>query len=497
MQCQKGTEEDPVVVVGFSFRFPQDAVSDDAFWKIICEGTSTMTEVPETRYNINGHHDFNPARQDMLPCRGGHYVKGDIFAFDAPFFTTSSTEARAMDPQLRVLLETSYHALESAGLPLVAVRGSSTSVFVGNLIAEYSSLYGNDDEINAKYQATGISSSMLSNRLSWFYDFRGPSISLDTACSSSLVGLHLACQSLRNGESEMSLVCGAQLQLDPRSMSIPMSRLNFLSSSSHCHSFDEQADGYSRGEGVGVVVLKRLSRALANGDTIRAVIRGTSANQDGRTPSISQPSSIAQAALIRKAYESVDSDFQSTAYFEAHSTGTPVGDPIEAQGISLAFSDHRDIHNPLFFPMTATDWPKEGLRRASANSFGFGGTNAHVVLDDALHYLQARRLPGTHNTVMGGSNTGTPGRGVGQPGKHVILRECPFLFVFSTADENGIQRLSTDFENHLHQTATDAETHYLADIAFTLSSKRTQHPWRSYALGTSVQDLRASLSNIA
>ncbi|KAI1080984.1 hypothetical protein F5B20DRAFT_588940 [Whalleya microplaca] len=548
MAGPKYVREDPVVVVGFSFRFPQDTVSDDAFWKVISEGISTMTEVPETRYNANGHHDLDQARQDTVACRGGHYLTGDIAAFDAPFFAISSTEAKAMDPQLRLLLETSYHALESAGQPLEAVRGSSTSVFVGNLIAEYSSLYGNDDEINAKYQATGISSSMLSNRLSWFYDFRGPSISLDTACSSSLTGLHLACQSLLQGESEMSLVCGVQLQLEPRSMSVPLSRLNFLSPDSQCYSFDERANGYSRGEGVGVIVLKRLSKALENGDIIRAVIRGTAVNQDGRTPSISQPSSTAQAALIRKAYEKVGFDFHSTGYFEAHGTGTSLGDPIEAKGISLAFSEHRNLDNPLFvgsvkanighlegtagiaglikiilmlerakvppvallnhlnpaidadqwhlqFPMTAEDWRGDGLRRASANSFGFGGTNAHVVVDDALHYLQAAGLQGLHNTVSRNNNMYSSNEPLQLPGKCGVSKESPFLFVVSAADENGIQRQATALESHLHQIA-DASTQYLADLAFTLSNKRSRHPWKSFILSHSIEHLRRNLSGM-
>ncbi|KAK6948366.1 hypothetical protein Daesc_010132 [Daldinia eschscholtzii] len=544
--------DDPVVVVGHSFRFPQGAVSDDTFWKIIQEGISTMTEVPKSRYDINGHHRSGVSRQDTVSARGGHYIDGDISAFDAPFFTMSGTEARAMDPQLRLLLETTYHALESAGMSLEAVRGSSTSVFVGNLISEYSSLYGYDDEINAQYQATGTSSSMLSNRLSWFYDLRGPSLTLDTACSSTLTGLHLACQSLLQDESEMGLVCGAQLQLEPRSMSIPLSRLKFLSPDGHCYSFDERANGYSRGEGVGVLVLKRLSRAIKNGDTIRAVIRGTSANQDGRTPSITQPSSVAQASLIRKAYETVGFDFGSTGYIEAHGTGTAVGDLTETRGISEVFSPHYSTENPLYlgsvkanighleaaagvagvikailmlekgvippnamlenlnpairdtewnfnFPRTAIPWPKSGLRRVSVNSFGFGGTNAHVVVDDAFHFLQARGLHGLHNTTTIASSNNifkhklTNGEAVRQDLD--TTDKNTLLFVLSAADEKGIQRVSASLETHLKELKEGLQAQYLQDLAFTLGNKRSSLPWKSFVLGDSIHSLIENLSS--
>ncbi|KAG6361100.1 hypothetical protein INS49_009324 [Diaporthe citri] len=305
--------EDPVVIVGLSFRFPSDAVSEESFWEILREGHSTMTEVPASRYNINGHYSDASGRQHGVTARGGHFIKGDISAFDAPFFKMSAAEAKAMDPQLRVLLETTYHAFESANLSLDDVAGSNTSVYVGSLSQEYDSLFAFDEEIDAKYQAIGTSSSMLSNR----------------------------------GESDMSLVGGVQMQLEPRKMTAAVSRLGFLSPDSHCYSFDDRANGYSRGEGVAMLVLKRLSKALEDGDTIRAVVRGTATNQDGRTPSITQPSPTAQAALIQRTYQMAGLDFKDTGYFEAHGTGTAVGDPIEASGISQAFTRYRDPQNPL------------------------------------------------------------------------------------------------------------------------------------------------------
>ncbi|KAI0383268.1 hypothetical protein F5Y04DRAFT_269991 [Hypomontagnella monticulosa] len=521
--------EDPVVIVGLSFRFPQDAVSEDGFWDIICQRVSTMTEVPADRYNIDGHHSTGASRHGTTSARGGHFLNADVSAFDAPFFSMSAAEANAMDPQLRLLLETSYHALESAGIPIETARGSLTSVFVGSLGSEYTSLFDGDDEINAQYEATGTAAAMLSNRVSWFYDLRGPSITIDTACSSSLIALHLACENLLQGESDMSLVCGAQLQLEPRSMSVQASRLNFLSPDSHCYSFDDRANGYSRGEGVGVVVLKRLSKALKDGDTIRAVIRSTSSNQDGRTPSVTQPSSAAQAALIREAYKPLNLDFKSTTYVEAHGTGTPVGDPIEARGLSMVFSDHHRSDDPLFigsvkanighleaaagiagliktvlalekgvippialldrlnpaidatawnfkFPTSPIPWPKEGLRRASVNSFGFGGANAHAVVDDAFHYLQSRGLRGEHNTS-----------------------ETPLVPSADVPIESYINE--PILGNGPHDDETDppkaVRAQYLHDLAFTLTNKRSMLPWKSFALGNSLEQLQGNLLTLA
>ncbi|XP_044721361.1 KR domain-containing protein [Hirsutella rhossiliensis] len=524
--------EDPVVIVGFAFRFPQEAVSEDAFWNIIRDGLSTRTEVPRSRYNINGHNSQTPGRQDT-----SHFIKGDISTFDAPFFKMSSVEAKAMDPQLRLLLETTYHAFENAGVSLDKVQGSNTSVYVGNLAQEYVSLFSHDGEISAKYQATGNSAAMLSNRLSWFYDLRGPSVSIDTACSSSLVALHIACQSLLRGESDMSIVGGVQLQLDPMTMTAPISRLGFLSPDGQCYSFDDRANGYSRAEGVGMVVLKRLSHAVRDGDTIRAVIRGTSANQDGRTPSISQPSATAQAALIRKAYEPLGDDFGLPGYFEAHGTGTAIGDPIEAEAISLAFSGLLSPETPLHvgsvkanighlepsagiagliktvlmlergvippnallenlnprikadkwhlkFPTSALPWPTEGLRRASVNSFGFGGTNSHVVIDDALHYLQSqdRSQPLANGAVTNGISKAVPDK---------------LLFLLCAADENGVRRQAAALENHLAQPDRAFSSEYLQDLAFTLGSRRSMLPWKSFALGASAQELQQSLHGLS
>ncbi|CRK21966.1 hypothetical protein BN1723_017962, partial [Verticillium longisporum] len=251
-----------------------------------------------------------------------------------------------MDPQQRGLLESTYRALENAGQPLEKVTGSKTGVFVGCFTREYEAIMFKETETQQRYFATGTGTTMLANRLSYFYDLRGPSVSLDTACSSSLVACHLACASLRSGECDTALAAGCNLFYNPDTI-IPLTALGFLSPDGRCYSFDSRANGYSRGEGFGMVVLKRLSDALRDGDTVRAVIRGSASNQDGRSPGITQPTRQAQVDLIRAAYDAAGLDLTRTRFFEAHGTGTPVGDPIEASAISGAFSEHRSAAEPM------------------------------------------------------------------------------------------------------------------------------------------------------
>ena len=332
--------------------------------------------------------------------------------------------------------------------------------------------------------------------------------------------------------------------------------MNFLSPDSKCYSFDSRANGYSRGEGFGVVVIKPLAKAIEDGDTIRAVIRATASNQDGRTSGITQPSDGAQEQLIRRAYLDGGLDMERTRYFEAHGTGTPLGDPIEAKAIHSAFKNSRPPGQPLYigavksnighlegasglagliksilvlengiippniwfervnpkipvedwgidFPVQNTAWPTTGLRRASVNSFGFGGSNAHAVLDDAYHYLQARGLKGRHVTREKSSvrptvdpdqltTSAQVNGGKHESSKKPKSANVPKLLVWSASDENGLQRLASVYEAHLSKSTTFHEG-YLDDLAYTLSEKRSRLTWRSYAIASSLEQLKLSL----
>ena len=308
-------------------------------WKFLLKGRSAHTPFPEDRIG-SGHYHPDPEHGGSYAVKGGHFLSEDPAYFDAPFFSITKGEVMALDPQQRVVLESVYHALENAGLPIETVSGSNTSVFVSGFNHDHLANLNTDPESTMKYKPTGTTNSLLSNRVSWFFDFKAPSVTLDTACSSSMVALHLGCQSLRSRECDMSVISGVTMISFPTDI-MSMGHHGFLSPEGKCFSFDHRADGYARGEGVGSLVVKRLSDAIRDGNTIRSVIRGIGVNQDGRTPGISMPSSTAQESLMRKVYASVGLSVEDTMMVEAHGTGTAAGDPIEANAIARTFASRK------------------------------------------------------------------------------------------------------------------------------------------------------------
>ncbi|GES63212.1 polyketide synthase [Aspergillus terreus] len=369
----------------------------------------------------------------------------------------SKTELLSLDPQHRLVMENVYHALENAGVTMENAISSNTSVFVNGYNHDHADNINLDLETTLKYKPTGTDNSLISGRVSWFYDFRGPSLTIDTACSGSLVGLHLACQSLKEKESDMAVVSGVNV-IGFLSHMIGMSYSGFVGSEGKCFSFDHRADGYARGEGVGTVIVKRLSDAVEDGNIIRALIRGTGLNHDGRTPGITYPSLSSQEELIRRTYRRAGLDTADTCYIESHGTGTQAGDFIEASAISRGF-DTASRNTPLYvgalksnighleggsgiagliktimilengiippnvnfekpnpkipvdewklkFPTERTPWPHSGPRRASVSCFGLNGTNSHCILDDACGFLTVHGVVGKHRTVP--PNTSQP-----------------------------------------------------------------------------------------
>ncbi|KAF2179436.1 hypothetical protein K469DRAFT_596142 [Zopfia rhizophila CBS 207.26] len=547
---------EPIAVVGFSFKLPQDADSPEGFWRILMERRCTMTEWPKDRVNIDSYHNQDRTERSSVPARGANFIKEDPSLFDAPFFSITATEAASMDPQQRMLLETSYRAFENAGIPLEQLRGSNTGVYTGSMNDDYRLLTVRDIENTPKYAPTGIACSMLANRISWFFDLNGPSINLDSACSSSLMALHFACQGLRTGDTSMALVTGANLLLGVESM-LSMTQMGFLSPDSRSFSFDERANGYARGEGIGVVVLKRLSDAIKDNDTIRAVIRSTGANQDGYTPGITVPSRDSQARLIRETYEKAGLDLGSTRYFEAHGTGTPVGDPLEAAAIGSVFQQYRSPEEPLYigalksnighlegasgvaalikaimvlengiippntnferpnpkidadslnikFPLQSTPWPSSGLRRASVNSFGFGGSNAHAVLEDAHSYLKSKHLLANHSTSLDSSRNDSVWSEVDSPrrlseDKQSSDGPISELLIWTAADEAAVLRTTDEYAQHLSDTLSrnPLPDGYCKDLSYTLSCRRSRFGWRSFAVidsSGSLADLKPLVS---
>ncbi|APA10781.1 hypothetical protein sscle_07g055510 [Sclerotinia sclerotiorum 1980 UF-70] len=536
---ESSTKIEPLAIVGLSFKFPQGMETANSLWKGLASSRSAWSSFPESRLNFDGVYDPDTGRLNSFPLKGAHFLNGDISAFDAPFFTIGPSEAAEIDPQSRILLEVTYRALENAGISIESVSNTNTSVYTGSFGDDYKSFSTKDPQFGGQYSASSVSANMLANRISWYFNLRGESINMDTACSSTLVAFHTACERLRSRESNMAIVAGSNLFLSP-DMAMSLNNQNFLSPDGRCWSFDEKANGYGRGEGFGVLVVKRLSDALENNDPIRAAVLATGTNQDGRTPGIVQPSRSAQAQLIRDVYRKAGLDMSQTRYVEAHGTGTSVGDPIEAGAIADAFSHTLSADSPLFigsiksnighlegtsgiaglvksvlilerrmipgiaglehvnhsivaehphlkFPKDLTSWPSDSLCRLSINSFGFGGTNAHVIMEDAAGYLDNREKAINRTQVNGTNHANHDQRPMTNGFHHLETRR---ILVFSAQDENGIKRLESAYNDHWSQMNKDElSDSYMSRLSYTLGNRRSALLWRSFATVNSKNDL--------
>ncbi|KAK7978171.1 polyketide synthase [Apiospora saccharicola] len=518
---------DDIAIIGLGCRFPGGATTSSKLWDLFVNGRSAWSPIPASKYNAAAHYHPSSERGGSNWVKGGHFLEDgpeNGKQFDAPFFNITRTEAMSLDLQQRIVLENVYEALENAGLRLDEVKGSRTSVYAGAFTDDSRAIMNEDPDVLLKFKPTGTSTSIISNRISYFYDLRSTSLTLDTACSSSLVAFALGCQDLRNGGSDMSIITGVNIIESPETM-YRMSNLGFLSPDGRCFSFDSRANGYSRGEGVGTVILKPVAAALRDGNTIRAIVRGTGIGQDGQgTGAMTLPNKTAQEALMREVYANYKLNLDETGLVEAHATGTAAGDPLEAGAIASTFrrvntsgssakpplyvgagkTNHGHLEgasgvaaiiktvltleqgvippninfekcNPripidkwgIKLPLEPTPFVgADGLRRASINSFGFGGTNAHVILDDAASYLKGKALKGLHQTKS------TPS-------------SLPQLE--SLATEKQTQQASSPS----HKGVSDES--YLSNLAYTLSQHRTQHAWRVAIPADSHASLLASL----
>ena len=414
-------------------RFP-GAPSLEAYWRLLSEGKDAITEIPGDRWNIDDYYDAEPGKSGKMSTRWGGFLDR-VDEFDPAFFNISPREAVRMDPQQRLMLEVAWETLEQAGVAPDALAGTQTGVFVGIGNYDYCRLLSRDIHQVSAYDGTGNTLSIAANRLSYTLDLRGPSAIVETACSSSLVALHYACNSLRIGESDLCLVGGVSLMLSPEPF-ITYSHARMMAADGHCKTFDASADGYVRGEGGGMVLLKRLSAAIADGDQISAVIRGSAVNQDGLSNGLTAPNGPSQQSVIRKALENAGISPAQVSYVEAHGTGTPLGDPIEFKALQSALGEGRSPKNPcwigsvktnighleaasgiaslikvvlslqhkqipphlhlnqinpyislektaLKIPTQLQPWPSESCRTAGISAFGFGGTNCHLIVEEA------------------------------------------------------------------------------------------------------------------
>lgn len=347
--------QEPIVIVGSGCRFPGSASSPSKLWKLLSNPPDIASKVPADRFNIDAFYHPDGTHHGTTNVKESYFLSENIRSFDTSFFNIAASEADNIDPQQRILLEVVYESLEAAGLPLHSLQGSQTGVFCGVMNDDWAQVLSVDTDSLPRYSATGIARTNLANRISYFFDWHGPSFTVDTACSSSMVALHQATHTLHTGECDTgecdtAVVTGANLIFSP-SMYISASSLHMLSPTGRSRMWDKQADGYARGEGVASIVLKRLSDAIANEDPIECVIRATGVNQDGRSMGLTMPSSDAQLELIKTTYSRAGLDPLRRAedrcqFFEAHGTGTLAGDPQEASAIHRAFFPNSSSSSP-------------------------------------------------------------------------------------------------------------------------------------------------------
>ena len=512
LEAVEAAKTEPIAIIGMDCQFPQ-ANHAEGYWQLLQNGIDAVTEIPSERWDISQYYDPDPSQPGKMYARHGAFLD-QVDRFDPHFFGISPLEAIGMDPQQRLLLEVSYHALENAGQSPEQLKGSKTGVFVGICFDDYGKLSfkgGNLANIDA-YTSLGNSKSIAVGRLSYLFGFTGPALSLDTSCSSSLLAIHLACQSLRNRESHLALAGGVNLMLSPE-VSIGFSKLRALSSNGRCKTFDASADGYVRGEGCGMVVLKRLSDALADGDRILALIRGSAANQDGRSNGLTAPNGLAQESVIAQALAEARVHPHQIQYVEAHGTGTSLGDPLEVLAVNQALCEQRSSDNPLYMgsvktnfghlegaagvaglmkvvlalqhqeipphlhletpnphipwekiplriPQKSTPWLTNGdSRYAGVSSFGMSGTNVHIILGEA------------------------------KPPESSDLSRPHQLFVLSAKTPSALETATQNLREYLKSNSNLK----LADVAYTLSKGRQGYPYRKMLVASNEQELVSGL----
>ncbi|MEA5516849.1 type I polyketide synthase [Nodularia sp. UHCC 0506] len=507
---------EPIAIIGMGCRFPGAAHNPEAFWQLLQNGQHTTTELPCDRWDIEAYYDPEPGKPGKMYTRYGCFLR-EVDQFDADFFGISPREAVNIDPQQRLLLEVSWEALEEAGQVPEKLKNSQTGVYVGIMYSDYDRRLmsrGTPEQMDL-YTSTGNASSFVAGRLSYLLGLQGPSMVLDTACSSSLVSVHLACQSLRSQECDLALAGGVNLILLPE-ITVALSQMRALAPDGLCKTFDASADGYTRGEGCGMIVLKRLNDALADQDQILGVIRGSAVNHNGPSSGLTVPNGLAQQALIKQALANAQVQPHQVSYVEAHGTGTALGDPIEIRALGAVYGQSREPDNLLWvssvktnighlesaagiaglikvvlalqhakipphlhlqtvnphislsenrmqIPLASTDWQGvDGRRIAGLSSFGLSGTNAHLILEAAPQHSAGEHQPD-------GS---------------------AYLFPLSAQTPSALQQLAYSYQKFL---ATTSDAVSWGDICYNASIRRSHHRYRLSLVGKSRATIQADL----
>ena len=517
------TEHEPIAIIGYSLRMP-GAKDAKEFWQNLVDGVDAISEVPPERWNVDEFYDPNPGAVGKMITRWGGFLE-DVDKFDAQFFGISPREAAHIDPQQRLLLEAAWEALEEAGQTWDSLANKPVGVFVGISGADYSRLQSGDFSRLDAYSGTGNAFSIAANRISFVFDLKGPSFPVDTACSSSLIAVHNAVSSLRRGESSMALAAGVNLILAP-DITITFSQARMMAADGRCKTFDDSADGYVRGEGVGVVILKRLSDAIRDGDPIRAIIRGSAINQDGRSNGITAPNGLAQQAVIRLALRDAHLQPNQVGFFETHGTGTTIGDPIEINALRSVMAESRSEDQPLVLGSVKTNI---GHLESAAGIAGLIKTI--MVLENeyipkTLHFKKLNqhiKLDGTNIFIATegrvwrrGSSprfAGVSAYGFGGANAHIILQEAPDMA--KTLDERDIpvelNPLVLPVSAHSPEAARALAERYarflddekftdnekIIDMIYSASVRRSQYEDRAAVIGRTQQELIEALQALA
>ncbi len=515
----------PLAVIGMGCRFPGGVHDPEQFWGLLSEGVDAISEVPASRWDTQEFYDRNPATPGKMTTRWGGFID-EPDQFDPKFFGIAPTEAISMDPQQRLLLETSWEALEHAGIAPSRLGGTKTGVFVGICNGDYSQVaLSSPREKISPYFAPGLSHAVAAGRISYVLGFQGPSLAVDTSCSASLVAVHLACQSLRLGECNAALAGGVNLILNPE-ITIALSQSRMMAPDGRCKAFSESANGFVRGEGCGMILLKRLPDAIRDRNRILAVIRGSACNQDGRSSGLTVPNGPSQEAVIAAALADAGMNPNDVDYIEAHGTGTSLGDPIEAGALNAVFTDrsktsgpllvgsvktnlghlesaagiaglmklvlsiqHEKIpaslhfetpnsriewdHLPIRIPTELQAWARRGRTRVGGvSSFGFSGTNAHVIVEEYLQDAIPR--------VAASANAGP-------------TAEQAYLFPLSAKTGTALTAVAARLHRHL----LEHPSLLLADIARTLNAGRSHFEYRAALVAASRAELLERLHGLA
>src|ERR1700745_3747859 len=518
--------KDLIAIIGVGCRFPGKINDTDSFWKLLTEGREAVSDVPPDRWNVERFFDTEPGLPGKSIAKRGGFLD-EIDQFDPQFFGISPREAPYVDPQHRLLLETAWEAIEDAGLVLDFERGADLGVFVGISHNDYQGIQSTsfDHFAIGPHTPTGSAHSIAANRISYCLNLRGPSIAMDTACSSALTAVHAACEHIWAGRGDAALAGGVTVMIAPGGF-IGFSQAAMLSPEGRCAAFDASASGFVRGEGAGMVLLKRLSRALEDGDPIQGVILGTSINQDGHTNGISLPSPEAQTRLVQDACKDAGIKPESIGFVEAHGTGTAVGDPIEAHALAEALCGNRSVDAPLPIgsiktnlghletaagiagllkamlvlkhgqippslhfstPNPHIDFEKLKLRVptqlepfpngtaeriAGVNSFGFGGATAHVILAEPPPHQPVKSL--------------------------VIPRFAPWARVLSPRSEASLRTSAVNLSAWVKEHANaNGSSPVLPDLTYTLGVRRNHHQHRLTLVTSSWTELAEELDAFA